>query len=91
MNGYNCWDYDPETKKVYDLEAEHGLVLADIYPYDDADDIGRLMAAAPEMYRLLQNFVYPEEPITTRTLNLSNRVWELLRYIDGEETEDDCN
>ncbi len=47
----------------------------------------RLIAAAPEMYRLLQNFVYPEEPITTRTLNLSSRAWELLRRIDGEEAE----
>ncbi len=51
----------------------------------------RLIAAAPEMYRLLQNFAYPEEPITTRTLNLSNRAWELLRRIDGEEEEHDAD
>ena len=57
----------------------------------EAEANARLIAAAPEMYRLLQNFAYPEEPITTRTLNLSNRAWELLRRIDGEEAEYDAN
>lgn len=47
----------------------------------------RLIAAAPEMYRLLQNFCYPEEPYDTRKAELSNKVWELLRRIDGEEAE----
>ena len=51
----------------------------------EAEANARLIAAAPEMYRLLQNFAYAEEPITTRTLNLSNRARELLRRIDGEE------
>ena len=45
----------------------------------------RLIAAAPEMYGLLQNFAYPEEPYDTREAELSNKVWELLRRIDGKE------
>ena len=51
----------------------------------EAEANARLIAAAPEMYRLLQNFCYPEEPYDTRKVELSNKVWELLRRIDGEE------
>lgn len=91
MNGYTHWEYEPETRAVFAPDIEDGITLATVEPYDDADDIGKLIAAAPEMYRLLQNFCYPEEPITTRTLNLSNRAWELLRRIDGEEAKDDCD
>ena len=57
--------------------------VADCLEYADA----RLIAAAPEMYRLLQNFAYPEEPYDTRKAELSNKVWELLRRIDGKEAE----
>ncbi len=53
---------------------------------DEANE--RLILAAPEMYRLLQNFAYPEEPYDTRKAELSNKVWELLRRIDdGKEAE----
>lgn len=45
----------------------------------------RLIAAAPEMYRLLQNFCYPEEPFDARMAKKCDEVWELLKRIDGEE------
>lgn len=85
MNGYNHWEYNPKTKTVFDPDIEDGVTLARIEPYDDADDIGQLITAAPEMYRLLQNFAYPEEPYDTRKAELCNKVWELLRRIDGKE------
>ena len=47
----------------------------------------RLIATAPEMYELLKFFAYPEEPYTARTVEVSNKVWKLLRHIDGEEAE----
>ena len=55
--------------------------VADCLEYADA----RLIAAAPEMYRLLQNFCYPEEPFDARMAKKCDEVWELLKRIDGEE------
>lgn len=87
MSSYNYWDYNPETKKVYDLEAEHGLVLADIYPYDDADDIGRLIAAAPEMYELLIFAMASLRDGDIPAQRVADRIEELLARIDGEEAK----
>ena len=55
--------------------------VADCLEYADA----RLIAAAPEMYRLLQNFCYPEEPFDARIAKKCDEVRELLKRIDGEE------
>ena len=67
------------------LDSSNHVIAITIDNEQEDKAAARLMAAAPEMYRLLQNFAYTEEPITTRTLNLSNRARELLRRIDGEE------
>ena len=82
------WEHGTHSIKAVTLEETIGIAF--VYKANNKEETKantRLIAAAPEMYRLLQNFVYPEEPITTRTLNLSNRAWELLRRIDGEEAE----
>ena len=66
--------------------------ICEVWPcdtFDEAKANARLIAEAPEMYELLKLFAYPEEPCTARTLEVSNKVWKLLRNIDGEETEDE--
>ncbi len=89
MNGYNHWEYNPKTKTVFDPDIEDGVTLARIEPYDDADDIGRLMAAAPEMYRLLK--VWTQIGAEPTLKNARKRAVELLDSIDGEETKDECD
>ena len=88
MNDYTHWEYDPETRTVFAPDIEDGITLATVEPYDDADDIGRLIAAAPEMYELLQ--IFADEPSETEErlneLCLSYfKAQELLARIDGKE------
>ena len=84
MNGYTHWEYEPETRAVFAPDIEDGITLVTVEPYDDADDIGRLIAAAPEMYRLLDD----ARGIITQ-LNVGDplalEIALLLARIDGKE------
>ena len=60
---YEHWEYEPETRTVLATDIEDGITLVTVEPYDDADDIGRLIAAAPEMYRLLKEVLMLKEEL----------------------------
>lgn len=52
MNSYN-WYYNPDSMAV----IKDGLAVAMLVAYEDVDNVGKLMAAAPKMYELLKYFV----------------------------------
>ena len=94
MSKFTCgnWHLDPLTGEVH----ANGSRIAKVYgatAFNHEQNASgcqanaRLILNAPEMYELLKLFAYPEEPCTARTLEVSNKVWKLLRNIDGEETE----
>ena len=79
---WECWK-DEKYSHWYIGETGTNTYLAQTYSEANA----RLIVAAKEMYELLKFFAYPEEPYTARTVEVSNKVWKLLRHIDGEEAE----
>ena len=89
---YEHWEYEPETRTVLATDIEDGITLATVEPYDDADDIGRLIACAPEMYRLLNKahsilyrFMIEKAIDVVDLKTLVKESVELLARIDGEE------
>ena len=86
---YEHWEYEPETRTVLATDIEDGITLATVEPYDDADDIGRLIAAAPKMYELLK--VWTQIGVQPTLMNTRKRAKELLDSIDGKETKGACD
>ena len=84
---YEHWEYEPETRTVLATDIEDGITLATVEPYDDADDIGRLIAAAPEMYRMLFKVLYHSDLDETDVWAVEE-IEKLMAHIDyGEEAE----
>ncbi len=86
---YEHWEYEPETRTVLATDIEDGVTLATVEPYDDADDIGRLIAAAPEMYELLEELIEPGK-IGTADYSIYRAIEEaerLLNRINSEEAD----
>ena len=86
---YEHWEYEPETRTLLATDIEDGITLATVEPYDDADDIGRLIAAAPKMYELLK--VWTQIGVQPTLMNTRKRAKELLDSIDGKETKGACD
>ena len=85
---YKHWEYEPETRTVFAPDIEDGITLATVEPYDDAEDIGRLIAAAPEMYKVLQVFADEPSEAEERVNELCTAYFEareILARIDGKE------
>ena len=83
---YEHWEYEPETRTVLATDIEDGITLATVEPYDDADDIGRLIAAAPEMYRLLKEELIPTSDYGgILSFSREAKIRTVLARIDGEE------
>ena len=86
---YEHLEYEPETRTVFATDIEDGITLTTVEPYDDADDIGRLIAAAPEMYAIVE-WVASLAENQRATNAIIQEARELIKRVDdlsGEEAE----
>ena len=87
MNDYTHWEYDPETRTVFAPDIEDGITLATVEPYDDVDDIGRLIAAAPEMYAIVE-WVASLAENQRATNAMIQEARELIKRVDDLSSEE---
>ena len=84
---YETTEYDPVNGTWYRIADEQGLLIA-VCMHSEAN--ARLIAAAPEMYKLLKDCVRVERPgnYIPAFLELKDKARELLARIDGEKHEE---